>query len=270
MSRGAAGRVAAVVLRQLYLLRGSPARVVPLFAWVAVDIVLWGFLTRYLNRLAPGGMDFVPVLLGAVLLWDFFTRVMQGVSMAFFEDVWSRNFLNVFASPLSVPEYVVGLVLCSVLTSLVGLGAMLVLATAAFGLSVLGYGLAIVPFLLTLFAFGVALGIVAVALVLRLGPAAEWLVWPIPALLAPFAGVFYPVATLPAWMRAVARLLPPSYVFEGLRAVVSGGSLRLADLAWSAGLTLGYLLLAGWIFVRVHRFALRTGLIARYSAETAS
>jgi ABC-2 type transport system permease protein len=263
-------RVAAVLLRHLYLLRGSPARVVPLFAWVAVDMVLWGFLTRYLNRVATAGFDFVPLLLGAVLLWDFFTRVMQGVSMAFFEDVWSRNFLNLFASPLSVPEYVLGLVISSVVTSLVGLAAMLGLATGVFGLSFLGYGVLLLPFLMTLFAFGIALGIVAIALVLRLGPAAEWLIWPIPALLAPFAGVFYPVSTLPAWMRAVSRALPPSYVFEGMRAVLAGGTVRLADLAWGGGLAVAYLALAGWTFARVHRHAVRTGLIGRYSAETAS
>ena len=113
-------RVAGIVLRQALLLRGSPARVLPLFAWVAIDIVLWGFITRYLNTVASPGFDFVPVLLGAVLLWDFFGRVMHGVTKAFFEDVWSRNFLNVFATPLTTAEYVGGLVLSSVATSTVG------------------------------------------------------------------------------------------------------------------------------------------------------
>src|SRR5271157_4270079 len=93
-------RIAAIVLRHFYLLRGSPARVLPLFAWVAIDIVLWGFITRYLNSVAAPGFNFVPSLLGAALLWDFLVRVMQGVTMAFFEDVWSRNFLNIFATPL--------------------------------------------------------------------------------------------------------------------------------------------------------------------------
>ncbi len=37
--------IAAIVLRQLYLLRGSASRVAPLFVWVAIDIVLWGFMT---------------------------------------------------------------------------------------------------------------------------------------------------------------------------------------------------------------------------------
>ena len=117
------------MLRQFYLLRGSPARVLPLFAWVAIDMVLWGFITRYLNAVTSSGFNFVPALLGAVLLWDFFTRVMQGVTMAFFEDVWSRNFLNIFATPLSISEYVGGLVLSSIATSSVGLVVMLVLAT---------------------------------------------------------------------------------------------------------------------------------------------
>ena len=84
-------RAGAVVLRQVYLLRGSPARVVPLFAWVAIDIVLWGFITRYLSAISAPGFHVVPALLGAVLLWDFLTRVMQGVTMAFFEDVWSPD-----------------------------------------------------------------------------------------------------------------------------------------------------------------------------------
>ncbi len=269
MTRGSLRRVGAVVLRHAYLLRGSPARVVPLFAWVAVDMVLWGFLSRWLDRVSGSGIEFVPVLLGAVLLWDFFTRVMHGVSMAFFEDVWSRNFLNLFATPLSVPEYVAGLVASSLATSLVGLAVMLLLAGAAFGLSFLALGLSLLPFLLTLFAFGIALGVASVALVLRLGPAAEWLVWPVPALLAPFAGVFYPVATLPPWMRVVSRALPPSYVFEGMRELLAGRPLPAAWLVAAAGLSVAWRLLAGWAFDRVFRHARRTGLIARYSAETA-
>ncbi|HSD19283.1 MAG TPA: ABC transporter permease [Anaeromyxobacter sp.] len=264
------GRVLAIVLRQAYLVRGSFSRIVPLFAWVAVDIVLWGFITRWLDGVAAPGFSFVPVLLGAVLLWDFLARVMQGVTMAFFEDVWSRNFLNVFATPISIAEYVGGLVLASIATSALGLAVMLVIATGVFGLSVFAYGAMLVPFLLVLFLFGIALGITGAALVLRLGPAAEWFVWPIPALLSPFAGVFYPLSTLPGWMRGIGRALPPSYVFEAMRAIVSGRSFSGGALLWSGALAVLYVLLASWIFSRVHRHAVRTGLIARYSAETVS
>lgn len=261
-------RVAAIVLRQVYLYRGSIARFLPLFAWVAIDMVLWGFMTRYLNSVASPGFNFVPALLGAVLLWDFFTRVMQGVTTAFFEDVWSRNFLNMFATPLSIPEYVLGLVLTSIVTSVIGLVVMLVLSTTIFGLSFAAYGVMIGPFLLVLFLFGIALGIIGIAMVLRLGPAAEWFIWPIPALISPFAGVFYPLSTLPRWMQAVSHALPPAYVFENIRAVVSGRPASPTGLAVGGCLAIVYILAGIWVFTQVFRQAVRSGLIARYSAES--
>src|SRR5215211_4527809 len=263
-----AGRAAAIFLRQLYLMRGSVARLLPIFAWITVDIVLWGFITRYLNTVTLPGYNFVSTLLGAVLLWDFFSRVMHGVTTAFLEDVWSRNFLNFFASPLKISEYLAGLVLSSVATSAVGLLVMLLLASAVFGLSFASYGLLLVPFLLVLFLFGIALGVVGAAVVLRFGPASEWFVWPLPALVSPFAGVFYPLSTLPVWMRGVARALPPSYVFEAMRSIIAGGEASWVALAWGAALALAYVLLACLLFVRVHRHVVRTGLLARYSAET--
>ena len=263
-------RFTAILVRQFYLYRGSPARVLSLFAWIAIDIVLWGFISRYLNLVASPGFNFVPALLGAVLLWDFFTRVMQGVTMAFFEDVWSRNFLNIFASPMSITEYVTGLVLSSIATSTVGLLAMIILAGAIFRLDVLLYGASALPFLAVLFLFGVALGIMASALVMRLGPSAEWFIWPIPALISPFAGVFYPLEVLPQWMQFVAHCLPPAYVFENLRRIVKGGAPSAAELLAGGMLAIGYILLACFIFTQTYRTVVRTGLIARYSAESIS
>jgi ABC-2 type transport system permease protein len=262
--------VAAIVLRQVYLLRGSPVRLFPMISWVAIDIVLWGFITRYLNAVSGSGMNFVPTLLGAVLLWDFCTRLMQGVTTAFLEDVWSRNFLNLFASPLSIAEYVTGLVLTSMLTSSLGLAVMLLLATTVFGLHFLALGVALAVFLAVLFVFGITLGVFGSAIVLRFGPASEWLLWPLPAVLAPFAAVFYPLATLPAWMQWVAHALPPAYVFEGLRSLLAGRAFPLTSLWQGGAIALLQLLLAGFFYGRVYRHAVRTGLLARYSAESAS
>jgi ABC-2 type transport system permease protein len=268
--RGSARRAWAIVLRQVYLVRGSVARIVPLFAWVAIDMVLWGFITRYLDAITQARLDFVANLLGAVLLWDFLSRVMQGVTTAFLEDVWSRNFLNLFASPLSIGEYLAGLVASSVAASAIGLAAMLGLATTIFRLSFFSYGAPLVPFLLILFVFGIALGVAASALVLWLGPASEWFVWPIPALVAPFAGVYYPVSTLPVWMQRVSVALPPAAVFDGLRNDVLHRGVSVGDLARAAVLAAAYLAVACWFYARVHRRAIRVGLIARYSAENVS
>jgi ABC-2 type transport system permease protein len=244
--------------------------VVPLFAWVAIDIVLWGFITRFLSQISTPGFHIVPALLGAVLLWDFLTRVMQGVTMAFFEDVWSRNFLNIFATPLQISEYLVGLVATSICTSIIGLAVMLGVASLVFGLGFAAYGAALAPFLMVLFLSGIALGVFAAGVVLRLGPASEWLIWPIPTLISPFVGVFYPLSILPGWMQAVSRVLPPAYVFEGMRAVVAGKGAPMGQLAWGAGLAVLYILAACVFFWSVYRYAIRTGLIARYSAESVS
>jgi ABC-2 type transport system permease protein len=262
--------IAGIVLRQIYLLRGSPVRLFPMVTWVAIDIVLWGFITRYLNTVSGSGVDFVPTLLGGVLLWDFCTRIMQGVTTAFLEDVWSRNFLNLFASPLSIAEYIAGLVITSVATSSVGLLVMLLLATGVFHLEFFAMGLPLAAFLLVLFVFGISLGIFGSAVVLRLGPASEWLLWPLPALLSPFAAVFYPLAVLPAWMRWVAYALPPSYVFEGMRGLLAHRPFPGASLLQGALVAALELLLAAYFYARVYRHAVRTGLLARYSAESVS
>lgn len=261
-------RTLAVVLRQYYLIRGTFARFLPLFAWVAIDMLLWGFLSRYLESVAGSGPRFVPRLLGAVLLWDFLVRVAQGVTTAFLEDVWSRNFLNFFATPLTVGEYLGGLMLTSIATSMVGLVVMLILATAAFGLPFLALGALSLPYLLILFLTGISLGVFGAGLVLRLGPASEWFIWMIPATLAPFAAVFYPVSSLPAWMRAISYAVPPAYVFEGLRAAVDGGRLAASPLLGGLALTALYAAAALFFFRSTYRRAIRTGLIARYSAES--
>jgi ABC-2 type transport system permease protein len=262
-------RIFAVVLRQFYLMRSSVTRLVPLFVWVTLDVILWGFMSLYLNSVMPPGFNLAVALLGAVVMWGFFVRVIQGVTMAFMEDVWSRNFLNIFSSPISITEYITGFVLAAVITSLIGLAAMLLVALI-FGFSAFSYGLMFAPFLGVLFLFGIALGIFGCAVMLRYGPSAEWFVWPIPAIVSPFVGVFYPISVLPQWMQVFSSLLPPSYVFEGVRQTAADASISGQALLGGGILACGYVALAGWYFVATYRGALKTGLIARYSAENFS
>jgi ABC-2 type transport system permease protein len=207
------------------------------------------------------GMDFVPTLLGGVLLWDFSTRIMQGVSTAFLEDVWSRNFLNLFSSPLSIAEYLSGLVITSMLTSFIGVIVMVALATGVFHLQFFSMGPPLGAFLLVLFAFGISLGIFASAIVLRLGPASEWLLWPLPALLSPFAAVFYPLGRAAA-VDAVGVLCTAALLRIRRHARVAGrqalpGDLLLQGIAGRLGR-----IAAGGVFLhprvqarRAHRIA---------------
>ena len=259
-------RIYAIVLRSFYLTRDNPTRFIQIFLWPFLDILLWGFLSRYLSEISSPGL--IPILLGGIVLWDFLSRVMTGITMTFFEDVWSRNFLNIFASPLSIGEYVAGMVVSTVWTRAIGFLGMLIAAGLLFGFFITAYGLLALPFLLILFLAGIALGIFGVALVLRYGPSAEWFIWPLPAVAAPFVGVFYPIETLPHWMQLIGKILPPTYVFEGVRAIVAGKTFPSSQLFLGTALGLLTIALSYAFFVSTYKRAVRTGLIARYSAET--
>jgi ABC-2 type transport system permease protein len=261
-------RVYAIFIRYVYLIRTNAQRLVQIFVWATFDIILWGFITKYLGASGAASFGFVSTLLGAVMLWDFLSRAMQGVSTPFLEDVWARNLLNLFASPLTMGEYVAGLVAVSIFTSAIGLGVMFGLAFLFFGYSIVGLGLQLVPFVLTLFLSGVALGVLATSILLRLGPSAEWFIWPLPMILSPFVGVFYPVSTLPAWMQLVSHMLPPSYVFEGMRAALISGVFSASDMWLGLLLACVYVALSYAFFVRTYRKAVHSGAIARYSAES--
>jgi ABC-2 type transport system permease protein len=262
-------RIYAVYLRYFYIVKGNPQRFFNIFIWAIMDIVLWGFITKYLNTVGNAGLSFTPLLLGAVILWAFLVRVQQGVSTPALEDTWAHNHLNYFASPLKVAEYTLGLVLSSVLTSAIGLFFVIILAGIFFGLNIFILGVMLAPFLGILFLFGIALGVFAIGVILRYGPSAEWLIWPIPALIEPFCGVLYPISVLPQWMQAVSRIFPPTYVFQGMRAILEGGQFSYGALVVGTVIALVWLLVAAMFFARIFRYAVKHGLIVRFSAEGA-
>ena len=61
---------------------------------------------------------------------------------------------------------------------------------------------------------------------MRNGLGAENLAWTIMFLLMPLTCVYYPVAVLPPWLQMAAWSLPPTYVFEGMRALLIDHAFR--------------------------------------------
>lgn len=263
-------RMYAVYLRQLYLLRGNPTRLASLFLFLIVDVIQWGFISRYLGSLGQSTFGFLTTILGAIILWGFISRIQQGVMTSFLDDVWSQNFINFFASPLKIAEYLSGLVLTSMSTGLFGLVLVVILAGVAFGYNVFIVGVYLIPFMAILFLFGITMGIFISGVIFRLGPAAEWLGWPIPLVLSIFSGVYYPISTLPGSLQIVARFVPASYVFESLRALLSPGAHTVnlgVNLLIGGGLAFVYLLAAYTFFVYIYRRNLQSGAIAQFGAE---
>lgn len=260
----------AIFLRQYFLIKGNPTRLAGIFVWMLFAIVQWGFISKYLGTFGPATFGFVNIILGAIILWEFMGRIQSGIMTSFLEDIWSQNFFNYFASPLKISEYLAGLVLTSILTGVAGLVIMTAIAGFGFGYNFFRLGLMLLPYMVILFIFGIALGIFIVTMIFRLGPSAEWLGWPIPFILSIFSGVFYPISTLPPGLQVFARIIPASYVFESMRAILGAGALPgqlVYNLVTGAGLALGYLVLMYLFFIRVYRRNLKNGTIARFSAE---
>lgn len=256
-------RVAAVFLRQTYLYKRSLPRLMEILYWPLLDLVLWGFISVYLARYQEGLPNFVAFFLGALILWDILHRSQLGISVSFLEDIWARNFLNLFVSPLKPSEYILALMLVSAFKIVLAGAVMALLAWVFYSFNIFLIGVSLIPFVLSLVALGWAIGVFTTALILRFGQQAEILAWGVAMLFQPMSAVFYPVSVLPPFLRTLARGVPSSYVFEGMREVIANGGFPVEKLLWAAGLNALYLAAAFVYFYRVFRTVKRKGLLAR-------
>ncbi len=260
-------RIWTIFLRQYFLFRRSPYRVFALFYWPVMELFLWGVLSIYLSRTGGSSFSFISVLIGAVIFSNFLLRIQHGITVSFLEDAWVRNFMNLFASPLTIMEYILGLLITSFFQLLISIGFMAFLAWLLFSYNIFQFGFWLLPFAAILFLFGLALGILVTAIILRIGPSSEILTWAIPAIISPLAGVFYPVELLPRFFQWIAGALPATYVFSGMRAVVTAGTFDRASLLWALVLVTIWLAASYVVFVRVYRTVLRRGLFTRFLTD---
>ena len=256
-----AERSFAMLLRYVYLVRGSWPRILELFYWPAMQLILWGFISKFFVTNSSWLAQASGVLMAAVLLWDVLFRAHLGVSLAFFEEMYSRNLGHLFVSPLRVWELVAALLSISLLRTLIGIGGAALLAIPLYDFSIFGLGLPLLGFFANLLVMGWAIGLLVSGLVLRFGLGAESFAWVSIFAIAPISGIYYPVSVLPEWLQSVAWLLPSSYVFEGMRALMFENNIRL-DLMWKAAGLNGVFLIAGaGAFLVAFNSARRRGLL---------
>lgn len=199
-----------------------------LFYWPIMDILLWGFISMYLAKLQIPGFNAVTLLLGAMIFWNLLTQAQRTVSIAFLEDVWERNFLNIFVTPLSVREFLTSAFLLAVIKIAIVAVIMAFLSFFLYRLNLFQFGLALIPFVAHLLFFGWTLGLFTTGLILRYGTSAQILAFGFILLIQPFTAVFYPVSALPPAIQWIAYIFPSTYVFEGMRHVVATGAFPLA------------------------------------------
>jgi ABC-2 type transport system permease protein len=220
-----AKRVGAMLLRYGYMLRATRTRILDIVYWPFVQMLTWGFLQTYLVQAgalqSPGGAgQAAGTLIGAILLWDILLRGQQGFSFSFIEEMWSRNLPNILMSPLRPAEFVLSLILMSLIRLAVGVLPVTLFAILFFGFNLWALGVAFGAFFVVLMFFAWSVGLLVSGLLLRLGLGAENLVWSLMFIVQPLGAVYYPVTTLPGWLQPICWTLPPTYVFEGLRAAL--------------------------------------------------
>ncbi len=248
-------RIGALLLRHLYLLRGSWPRVLELMYWPTVQMVLWGFITLFMVNHSSWLAQASGVLLSGVLLWDVLFRGQLGVSLVFMEEMWSRNLGHLFVSPLRPTELAGALITMSLVRTLIGVGGAALVAIPLFHFSVFDLGLPLLAFFANLIVMGWAIGLAVSGIVLRHGLGAESMAWIAIFAVQPVSGVYYPIATLPEWLQWVAWVLPSSHVFEGMRAVLIDHQFRTDLLVNAVLLNLVYLAAGLAVFLAYFRIA---------------
>ncbi len=255
------GRIGAMLGRYYYLFRGSVPRMIELAYWPIVQVVLWGFITKFFLEHSSWLVNAAGALLAGVLLWDVLFRGQLGLSISFLEEMWARNLGQLFASPLRPGELMAAMMLGSLLRTSLGLVPATLVAWLLHEYSIYSLGLPLIAFFANLMVFGWAIGLAVCALLIRYGLAAESFAWASIFILAPLSAVYYPVDVLPEAAQAIAAVLPSAHVFEGMRAVMIQGVFRTDLFLWAVGLNLVYIAAGAALFLYAFEIARRRGLI---------
>ncbi|MBS0184649.1 MAG: ABC transporter permease [Nitrospira sp.] len=256
-------RITALIVRHLYLYRRSLPRIMEIFYWPFLDLVIWGFITLYLARYQSQVPGFVTFFLGALILWDMLFRSQQGITISFLEELWARNLMNLFASPLKPSEFLAATMAMSMMKVTIVSIVMAGCALFFYSYNILVVGVWLMPFVLNLVVTGWIIGVLTTSLIMRFGQEAEVLAWSMVFLFQPISCVFYPMEVLPKWLQMIAMANPAAHIFEGMRAVLGTGASPIGNLAWAV--CLNGVLLVGVVtwFYRTVAYCKDQGLLVR-------
>ena len=257
------GRIGGLLSRHLYLYKRSFARLLEIFYWPFLDLVVWGFITIYLDKVGLQLHGAVTFFLGALILWDVLFRAQQGIAVSFLEEMWARNLMNLFASPLTVGEYLASTMTMSVMKVSAVASLMMGFAWTFYSYDIFKMGMALFPFILNLVVSGWIIGVLTTSIIMRFGQQAEVLAWGMVFLFQPISCVFYPLEVLPSVLQTVAWSVPPAHIFEGMRAVLNSGTMPVAHILWATGLNLFYMVVIVMWFYHTFNVCKDRGMLVR-------
>jgi ABC-2 type transport system permease protein len=241
-------RIYGLFLRHFYLITRSFPRILDLIYWPSIQITLWGFISNFFAEYSSYYNGVVGVILSCAILYDFLFRTSIGFNMLFLEEIWSRNFTNLFIAPMKISEIIISLIFTALIRSLIGLVPAILLTSPLFGISLLDLGLPLGFLFVSLYIFGITLGIFVSAGLMRFGPSFENIAWSTLFLLAPFGCIYYPIETLPEVFQSIAYALPLVYIFEETRNILINQSVNYENIMQALYLNALYLILAISVF----------------------
>ncbi len=241
-------RIYGLFLRHFFLITQSFPRILDLIYWPSIQITLWGFISNFFASHSSYYSGAVGVILSCAILYDFLFRTSIGFNILFLEEIWSRNFTNLFIAPMKLSEIISSLVFTALIRALIGLVPAILLTSPLFGISLLNLGLPLFFLFLSLYIFGITLGLLVSAGLLRFGPSFENISWSTLFLLAPFGCVYYPIETLPEIFQSIAFGLPLVYIFEEARNILINQTFDFNNIIMAFYLNIVYLVLAISIF----------------------
>ncbi len=258
--------IKALVLKYGFICSRNTFRAMDVFFWPLMDLLVWGFLTLYLLQIGNSAPSMITFLIGAVIMWNILYRAQQVISVSFLDDVWNRNLLNIFAGPVRLSEYICATYLMGFVQAVIVLVLLSSAAAIFYSFNLFDLGLTFAAFFVNLLLMGWALGLVTTGVIVRFGPPAEALAWAVPFLIQPLSAVFYPVSVLPPVLQPLAKLIPSSYVFEGMRQILAHKTFNQGDLAIAFALNIFYMLVAAFVFKYFFEEARMKGLLAKHGS----
>ena len=242
------GKVYGLSLRHLYLIKSSFPRILDLIYWPSIQVFLWGFISKFFTITSSYYSNTVGIILTAAILYDFLFRSSISFNMLFLEEIWSRNFTNLFIAPLKISEIITSLVATALIRTLIGLVPAILITSPLFGISILELGMPLFFLFLSLYIFGITLGLFVSSGLLRYGPAFENIAWSSLFLLAPLGCIYYPIEILPEIFQNIARGLPLVYIFEEARSILVTNEVNYDNIKNAFMLNSLYLFLGIFLF----------------------
>ena len=241
-------KIYALSLRHIYLIKSSFPRILDLIYWPSIQIFLWGFISKFFTLSSSYYNNTVGIILTAAILYDFLFRSSISYNMMFLEEIWSRNFTNLFIAPIKINEIIAALTLTAILRTMIGLVPAALLAIPLFGVSIFKIGIPLVFLLLSLYIFGITLGLMVTAGLIRFGPAFENIAWASLFFLAPLGCIYYPIEILPDWLQLIANILPLVHIFEEMRNILINDVINVYQIIKSILISSAYFIFGVIIF----------------------